>query len=285
MNIQGGHTILVPKPKRDEDDDWTVECADVTACSRAQKGKVIVPYSLWRKWIDLAGAVRTEWLAYLRGRVEGDTVVLDADGMYFPPQDVRSAHVNSVSDVPEYQVLPNTVAAIHSHVGMEAIFSTTDRASANWPLELVVNNRGNYQATLRMPLPCGAMMRCEALIELTDAPELPIAALNEAIEKGKKPAPVREYSPAYQGASYLQHFNDSVGERTKLSKKERKRLKREREELRKALEEAYQEEGRKNGEATNADTLREIREAYLLMGDGWDDETFPLSYGNEKGEE
>jgi proteasome lid subunit RPN8/RPN11 len=153
-----------PVKVKEPEASFEVENNDVTECSRALIGEVHISSELWYRLIALCQHFDHEWMGFLIGQIENDVAVVE--DIYFPPQEVGKATVDAIEEAPEYRIRPNTIGAIHSHVSMAARFSKTDEEHANWPLEIVINNRAEYQATLRLEVPCGFFIRGRALIHL-----------------------------------------------------------------------------------------------------------------------
>ena len=156
--------------------DDTFRCApDVKGCPIAAKAKVYVPIDLYNKWIYLAGQFKTEWIAYLKGHAKADKKdEYEITDMYFPKQRASAAHC----EAEDGEIQEDTIAAVHSHVGMNVFFSGEDEAHFNHNIELVVNNKGEILATGRTQLECGRYHRgpadiyftgCEEEIELEEA--------------------------------------------------------------------------------------------------------------------
>lgn len=165
-------------------DTWTCEVADVTGCPILKVEPVIeVPYELYNAWIDLAGDYDTEWLAYLQGEVNQQTGRARLTEMYFPKQDGKAAHVERPDDS-SVELRPGTIAAVHSHVKMQAFFSQEDIKHANWPVEIVINAKGEYECSMRMRLECGRFQRIKGKIILVGlkAGDVYRAALDEALK-------------------------------------------------------------------------------------------------------
>jgi hypothetical protein len=146
---------------------WTCENSDVAGCPLIKKAEVFVPSRLWQAWIDMAGALKTEWLALLLGEVDIGRGRADVENMYFPPQVVASARCSKIEELTELK--PNTIGMVHSHVNMNAFFSSTDDDHANWPVEIVVNAKGDYAANLRMKLACDQWERKKADVYLAQS--------------------------------------------------------------------------------------------------------------------
>lgn len=140
--------------------------SDLSGCPIAQKPGVIVPLAMYHQWIFLAKQLDTEWIAYLKGeqREDGKYVIRE---MYFPKQRANRAHC----DAEDGEILPGTIAAVHSHVDMQVFFSAEDQAHFNHAIEMVVNSRGEIKANGRTQLECGRWHRGDAEIIYTGAEE------------------------------------------------------------------------------------------------------------------
>ena len=112
---------------------------------------VEVRYKLWQQWIQLARQFKIEWLAYLRGKKlpNGSYCITS---MYFPPQIGSGAFVDVDDD---FEPKSDTIGAVHSHVDMGVFWSGTDTGHSNWPVEIVVNSRGEDKVDLRHKVDCG----------------------------------------------------------------------------------------------------------------------------------
>ena len=157
-----------PKPVIIKHDD-TFRCEpDVRGCPIATKPKVFIPLEMYNRWIFLANQLSTEWIAYLKGNLrEGKTNEYEITEMYFPKQKAGAAHC----EAEEGEIQEGTIAAVHSHVGMNVFFSSTDEAHFNHQIELVVNNKGEILATGRSQLECGRYHRGQADITFTGCEE------------------------------------------------------------------------------------------------------------------
>lgn len=162
---------------------------DITegACPIAKVPKVYVSARLWGEWINLAGDMDKEWLAYLVGRFVKDDKGsrYEISKCYFPPQTATPTHVDVDDDFSSYQ--PNTIGAVHSHVGMGTFFSGEDLAHSNWPVEIVVNNKGEVKVMIRHQLECGQYIKSYTDLMTTgdNADSRYVAALNKAMESGQ----------------------------------------------------------------------------------------------------
>jgi hypothetical protein len=148
-----------------DDETFTCDSVEVSGkCPIANVPNIYIAEHLWNLFIDLAAAVDTEWMVLLYGKQEEEgNYVLGQ--FYFPPQTVSPTSV----DIPT-GVVPKAgvIAALHSHVQMNAFFSGTDKDHSNWPVEIVLNARGNYEAICRHKLECGRYAKSESKVMLTD---------------------------------------------------------------------------------------------------------------------
>lgn len=174
-------------------DDWT--CApDVQGCpimTDAMRPKLEVPQEMWDKWIKLAARVDTEWLAYLIGEPippsdkfpKGGWTVTD---FYFPHQRVTAAHVQ-VSEDDLRNLRPGVIGDVHSHVRMNAYFSSEDESHFNHNVHVVVNARGEFATSVRVELDCKRTSRTKGALYLTG--EDPLAELVMGLENMFTPDP------------------------------------------------------------------------------------------------
>lgn len=141
----------------------------LAGCPIAPKANIYVPADMFQDWIDLAKEFSTEWIAYLQGKpIEGKPFSYEVTGMVFPEQSATPAHV----EVPTHVVAPpGTIASVHSHVGMDVFFSAEDVKHFNWPVELVVNRKGEIKANGLTMLECGRPHRGDATVWLTGREE------------------------------------------------------------------------------------------------------------------
>src|SRR5579859_4457998 len=151
-------------------DTFTCAVDGVSACSRAPVPKIHVDARIWEGIVGLCQRFSTEWLAYMIGTKDAEGNY-EIKGLTFPEQTAGGAHVRRGDD-PDFRVPEGTIGAIHSHVRMSAFFSTTDVAHANWPVEVVVNAKGEYETSVRVTLPCGESMRRKADILILTSGEL-----------------------------------------------------------------------------------------------------------------
>lgn len=181
---------------------FSVDNDDVEACSRASIGRVHMASDMWYRLVALAKHFNHEWMGFLLGEVDNDEVVVT--DIYFPPQTVGGADVAAVEEAKEYEVRPGTIGAIHSHVGMAAKFSSTDVTHANWPLEIVINNRAEYEATLRLKVPCGFYMRQQCHVALNGDEEIGemIAHIEQGIRIGLRVRPSKKVAGKTVGGKF-----------------------------------------------------------------------------------
>jgi hypothetical protein len=157
-------TVIVPIATRPPDTDWTCPVADVKGCPIAAEPQVEMPLDMYRACTELADEFDTEWMAYLIGDLNQSTGRAAIREMYFPPQSASGAHVEMPDD--QFRVRPGTIAAIHSHVQMGAFWSATDEAHANWPIEIVINAKGESKCRMRIKLECGRFSRADGKVIL-----------------------------------------------------------------------------------------------------------------------
>lgn len=128
---------------------------------------ILMDAQMWDCFIKCTREYDTEWIALLIGSIGQDSNGVPAyiiTKFYFPPQTASGAHV----DVPTGVVpKPNTIGAIHSHVGMGVFWSETDKAHSNWPVEIVVNRKEEYKALSRYQLKCGEWAKSDSVVYLT----------------------------------------------------------------------------------------------------------------------
>ena len=169
-------------------------CAgDVKGCPIAPEPKITMPVEMWQSLWQLTALSNNEWIAYLIGKLEDGKALIEE--VYFPEQTVTGTSCEVPTEV---QAKPNTIGAIHSHVGMGAFWSKTDEDHANWPIEIVLNRKGDYKALMRVKLDCSRWSRVEC--KLTISASLPsramLESLEESIKKGKeheKPTAITVY--------------------------------------------------------------------------------------------
>ncbi len=138
---------------------------DLTGCPVAAPPSVTLPYEMFQKWISMAKALSTEWIAFLKGHESSPGQYIIED-MYIPPQYATA----SFCEAEDGYIQPGTIGAVHSHVGMNVFFSSTDLEHMNHPIELVVNNKGEIIANGRTKLDCGRFHRMTAKVFLAGAP-------------------------------------------------------------------------------------------------------------------
>lgn len=146
-----------------DNDTFTCTVTDLKDCPimKDKKAPIHIPNRMWESFIYLAKVFTTEWIAYLKGRQQEDGIYL-IESMYFPKQKANGAHV----DAEDGQVQEGTIGAIHSHVAMSAFFSEEDKKHANHEIELVINRKGEWDASVRTKLECSRYTRIGAAITL-----------------------------------------------------------------------------------------------------------------------
>lgn len=224
-NRPGRSLSLLPPPVQ----TGSFTCpSDLTGCPIAVKPKVKIPYHLFRKWIWLAEQFDTEWIAYLYGQeVPGEPGTIEITDHYFPKQRATPAHCEAEDN----EVLPGTIAAVHSHVGMQVFFSQEDQAHFNWPIELVINRRGEIKANGRSKLECGRFHRGEAEVVIEYQKDDPDFVMRDELKRKltrEKPAHFQAAQPAstsgQQGSLWggVGFQTDSGGKDTRTPEERRK---------------------------------------------------------------
>lgn len=218
LPVQGGG------PHREEGSDgdlFTVECDDLSGdkkCPVAKQPKLSIPRAIYEDWRGLCRAFRVEWQAHVVGKYDESAGLAEVESFYFNPQVVSAATVTNVESLCEYR--PGTIGCVHSHVDMGAFFSGQDVAHANWPVEIVINSRGEIKCIFRLKLECGRYARVPARVVTVGTPTPPPSfdALKDALTKGIEweagrrnssqsehtqaaPAPAQE-APAQSGGTF-----------------------------------------------------------------------------------
>ena len=167
---------------------------DVTDCSIAPIPKIWVRARLWHELVELAGKYDHEWLAYGIGKVGRHAAYIKE--VYFPKQSVSAATVRRSPESGE--ILPATIASIHSHVRMAAFFSQTDVEHANWPVEIVLNARGEYKASMRVKLACGRFKRQDGRVQLRQKESKLATKLQEELGKKVEASVTKSYKAVHR---------------------------------------------------------------------------------------
>lgn len=145
-----------------KNDTFTCEATDgIKGCPIVKTPNLVIPMQMYATWKWMAMAFPTEWLAYLKGHY-------DAEGwhvteMYIPKQKVTGTHV----DVEDNQIEEGTIGDVHSHVNMNAFFSTEDERHFNHDVHLVINAAGNLATSIRVKLDCSRFTRMAASVFYT----------------------------------------------------------------------------------------------------------------------
>lgn len=142
----------------------------------------LVTNEMFNLWVWLAKKFDTEWIAYLKGHfVEADNQWV-IDSMYFPKQEANGAHC----EAEDGEVQPDTIGAVHSHVGMGVFWSSEDKKHANHTVEFVVNRKSDLLCSIRTPLECGRYTRiddCRVFLSGNDASQALARELETKITK------------------------------------------------------------------------------------------------------
>jgi hypothetical protein len=191
-------TDYTPSPKRDEEVFHCEETGELTKeCPIAITPSILIDYRMWETFLNATKEFSTEWIALLIGKLDKDSKGNPAyviEKFYLPPQTASGAHVDVPTGV---KPRPNTIGAIHSHVNMGVFFSGTDIAHSNWPVEIVINRKEQYEAVARHKLKCGEWAKTKAKVFLTGSylSDSLGKAFTEAFEKGKKLSETSRQSP------------------------------------------------------------------------------------------
>lgn len=177
-------------PIAKDDGVFCVESNEVTGnCPLNPKvPEILVDAKMWDSWLKATEAFNVEWIALLLGKAGFTTAGSPCyiiDSFYFPPQTATGAHV----DVPTGVIpRPGVIGAIHSHVGMGVFWSATDKAHSNWPVEIVINRKHDYEALARFKLKCGEWAKGKATVYLTGSSlDLRVKhELDEAFKSGEE---------------------------------------------------------------------------------------------------
>lgn len=162
-------TFHTQSPKAE---DGVFHCAEsnelTTSCPLNPKvPSILIEAPMWHCFMNLCKEYNTEWIALLIGKLDKDETGAPAyiiSRFYFPPQVASGAHVEVPTGV---RPRPGTIGAIHSHVDMGVFWSSTDREHSNWPVEIVINRKENYEALSRYQLKCGEWAKTKATVYLT----------------------------------------------------------------------------------------------------------------------
>lgn len=129
---------------------------DHTVCPHTT-GTIQLSPKAYSKVLALMSHFDVEWLAYLVGRVDGETVrVTD---LTVPAQRTTRSTVDEVEEAPPQ----GTVGVMHSHVKMGAFFSGTDDKyiNDNHDVSIVVSWKDDelvFKSQVRRQVPCGVSM-------------------------------------------------------------------------------------------------------------------------------
>lgn len=136
---------------------WDSEIEDemCPALRKDVKAHLVLPDTIWTHIQELTKEIDTEWLGYLRGDYSDDGMSLHVKEIIIPKQEVTGASVVVKEDV------NNVQGVVHSHNSMGVFFSGTDDdyINSNNAFSLVVNKKGEHEATARVKLKCGYYIR------------------------------------------------------------------------------------------------------------------------------
>lgn len=166
-----------------------VDTGEITKdCPIAKVPNILINAQVWDCWMRICDEVDTEWIAHLKGAMGKDSkgeAAYIIDNFYFPPQTASGTHVDVPTGV---RPRAGVIGAVHSHVGMGVFFSATDIAHSNWPVEIVINRKREYEAVARHKLRCGEWAKNKTKVYLTGSslPEGILKAVNKAFDDGAK---------------------------------------------------------------------------------------------------
>lgn len=189
-------------------DTKTWRCEALMGCpleKQQTKPDIVMTSEMYYALVDLARAVETEWFGYMQGEMDGRTATLRT--VHFPPQKATHTHCEPLEDA---RAPEGTICAVHSHNTMKAFFSSTDDGHANWPIEIVLNAKGEIAGRMRVPLRCGEyeLVNARVLLSGTTLADEYTPALKEALAAGaavvaaEKAQTQASYTPMYRGESY-----------------------------------------------------------------------------------
>lgn len=97
-----------------------------------------------------------EWMAILVGRKEKNAYIIEE--MILPEQETQMSHIEVTKDGSiEAQEIENKIGWIHSHNNMGVFFSQNDLETASQQkISIVVNNKLEMKAIIKIQRPCGA---------------------------------------------------------------------------------------------------------------------------------
>ncbi len=128
----------------------------VMDCPIVKEQSIFIKPELWYALVELTKRTDNEFLVFLLGNLERKEIT----DLYFPKQTVSPTLCSALPG----EMLPNTIGALHSHVGMGAFFSQTDKDHMHAPLEIVINRRAEYACLVETTLDCGRTARVKGKI-------------------------------------------------------------------------------------------------------------------------
>lgn len=153
------------------------ECPEL----RKNSPKVIIKQKALLKIVALLHKFpHVEWGAYCIGSKDENGYYIE--DLKIPKQEVNRSNV----EFKENKFPKNCIGWIHSHNSMDAFLSETDKSSASiYDVTLVVNNRLDIAAAVKIKLSCGrfALTEAEAELEIENELDEEIANIVEKKEK------------------------------------------------------------------------------------------------------
>jgi len=134
---------------------WSVGGVEEVSCSLVKIKPVQLSFTTIQKVAILMSLVKTEWIAYLQGKLEED--VIQVKDLVVPPHKEVSA---CSAEVEPFHIPTDCVGVIHSHRTMGTFHSLTDAdyVDRTHPVSMVVSiQRGKIQfsAVSWVKTPCG----------------------------------------------------------------------------------------------------------------------------------
>jgi len=153
------------------------ECPEV----KEIKPKIILKQKALMKIVALLHKFQhIEWGAYCIGSKDEEAYYIE--DLKVPKQEVDKSNV----EFKESKFPKNCIGWIHSHNDMEAFLSSTDKSSASiYEVTLVVNNKLEFAAAVKIKLSCGRFALAEATTELEIENEIQ-DELSNIVEKKQK---------------------------------------------------------------------------------------------------
>lgn len=149
-----------------------------------------------RKWQDLQGLMKRfgnkEFYTYLLGYFDEDGVPV-VDDYYIPSQEVSASTADVTEHILPEEVTRRLIGWLHSHHDMGAFDSGRDLDSANYPVAIVISNKG-HKGYIRKRATCGRLMKSEAEIEIIREPVTLLPGEEKILNKTYTWNPITPYN-------------------------------------------------------------------------------------------